>query len=152
MLWTNFKPISDSSPIGFDSGHWSALQDLAKRVRQRTNARAWLDMWRDQICFGYQDPDGYISIVLDFKVYRSEFPSRNHPDYFRDHQAINCDSICRLIFLARVDPLLKAKWRAESEKLQKQEDEARKASYLDGMDGEIKHRLKFNMGQTVITG
>ena len=152
MLWTNLKPLTDSAPIGFDTTHWAALQKLAANVKERTSAKAWLDVWRDQICFGYQDCDQYISIVLDFPVYRAAFPSRMNPDYFRDSQAVNRDTICRLIGLARVDPILKAKWAAESKKLQEQEDEARKASYLDGMTGEISSRLKFNMGKTVITG
>lgn len=149
MQFPNIQPLSDPLPR-LDAQHLTVLRALADNVRKRTGAHAWYDIRRDVICFGWQRQDGDISIVVDFRAFRSPWPERSGPEYFRD--SVNEDGIVHCLNLARVDPSLKAKWKAASDALQRQQEERHKASMLDGLDGDIKHRLRLNMGKTVTTG
>lgn len=148
-MYPNIQSV-DLPCARYDEIHLAAMRALAAGVRKRTGASAWFDTKRDKICFGWSRPDGDISIVVDFRVFRSPWPERSGPDYFRNE--INEDSIVHCLNLAKVDPRLKAKWKAISDALQKQQEERYKASALDGVEGDIKHRLNLNMGKTVVTG
>lgn len=117
--WPNLveiTPDSESPDPRVSRAHWAALRRVAAGVRGRTDARAYYDLWRGQVCFGYQRPrNGRIDLIggCDFDAFKGGWQTSCPFQFDPATDGVGVEDVVHLVRLARVDPKVKDRWRRE---------------------------------------